>query len=106
MRPPVNTSTVSSLGALEEDAEAGRRLRQPVDLLLEGDDLVPGLAQGAGEPLVLRGHGGQAGLGLEQPLLEKPRLARGVREPATQCGDLLVQEGDLRGKALDLIVVP
>ena len=90
----------------QEDAEARRRLRQPVDLFLERDDLVPGLAQRAGQPLVLRGDGGQAGLGLAQPLLEKPRLAGRIREPAAQSGDLLVKEGDLRGKAFDLIVMP
>ena len=32
----------------EEDAEAGRRLGEPVDLLLQRDDLVAGLAQRAG----------------------------------------------------------
>jgi hypothetical protein len=36
------------LVAGEEGAEAGRRLGQPVDLLLELHDLVAGLAQGLG----------------------------------------------------------
>jgi len=94
------------VGRIQEDAEAGWRLCQPVDFLLERDDLVPGLAKRAGQPLILSGDGGQAGLGLAQPLLEKPRLAWRIREPAAQCGDLLVKEGDLRGKALDLIVMP
>ncbi len=70
----MNTSAVLSSCAAEEDAEAGRRLRQPVDLFLERDDLVPGFAQRCRQPLVLAGHGGQAGLGLAQPLLEKPDL--------------------------------
>ena len=41
------------LVAGQEGAEAGRRLRQPVDLLLELHDLVAGLAQRLGQPLVL-----------------------------------------------------
>ena len=41
------------LVGLQEDSEAGRRLREPVDLLLEGHDLVAGLAERVGEPLVL-----------------------------------------------------
>ena len=40
--------------AAQEGAEAGRRLGQPVDLLLELHDLVAGLAQGLGQALVLR----------------------------------------------------
>ena len=46
LRPPVNTSIESSSLRLQEGAEAGRRLGQPVDLLLELHDLVAGLAQG------------------------------------------------------------
>ena len=48
----------------EEHAEAGGRLGEPVDLFLERDDLVPGLPQRVGEPLVLPGDGGEPGLGL------------------------------------------
>ncbi len=58
------------LVAGQEGAEAGRRLGQPVDLLLELHDLVAGLAQGLGEPLVLRGHRGERALGVGEPQLE------------------------------------
>ncbi len=80
------------LVALEEGAEAGRRLGQPVDLLLEGDDLVAGLAQGLGEALVLRGHRGQRALGVQQALVEGAGAARGVGEPAAQLGHLGLEE--------------
>ena len=70
LRPPVNTSTESSSLRLQEGAEAGRRLGEPVDLLLELHDLVAGLAQRLGEALVLRRHRGQRALGVGQSLLE------------------------------------
>ena len=38
---------------LQEDAEAGRQLGQPVHFLLQRDDLVARLPQGRGQPLVL-----------------------------------------------------
>lgn len=44
------------LVGVQEDAEAGRRLCEPVDLFLQGHDLVAGLTQRIGEPLVLCGH--------------------------------------------------
>ena len=40
------------LESLQEHAVAARRLRQPVDLLLERDHLVAGLAQRIGQPVV------------------------------------------------------
>ena len=106
LRPPVKTSAVPSSRGLQEDAEAARRLGQPVDLFLERDDLVARLAQRAGEPLVLASDGREVRLGLAQPLLEQVRLPRRVGEPAAQCRDLLFKEGDLRGQDLDLVVVP
>jgi hypothetical protein len=68
---------------LEEDAEAGRRLGQPVDLLLERDDLVAGVLERRHQTLVLRGHGREVGLQVGQPLLEHPHVTREIR-PA--CG--------------------
>ena len=38
--------------------------------------------------------------------LEEPDLPGRVRQPAPQHGNLLIKEGDLRGKAAHLIVVP
>ena len=76
LRPPVKTSTVPSSLRCEEDAVAGRRLRQPVDLLLEGHDLVAGLLEGRHEPLVLPGDRGQTVPAPRQPLFEY-RTCRG-----------------------------
>ena len=45
---------------LQEDAEAGRRLGEPVDFALQRHDLVARLAQRRGEPLVV--GGGRAGV--------------------------------------------
>ena len=70
--------------ALEEDAEAGRRLRQPVDLLLERHDLVAGLAQGRREALVLGGDGRQRPLGVGEPQLETAGLRGRVGQAAPQ----------------------
>ena len=70
LRPPVKTSTVSSSLRAEEGAEAGRRLREPVDLFLQRHDLVAGLAQGGRRALVLRGQRREGRLGLGEPLLE------------------------------------
>ncbi len=85
---------------LQEDPEAGRRLREPVDLLLEGHDLVAGLTERVGEPLVLSGHSGQVGLQLDDPLFENPRVTRRVGELAPQDGDLLLKIGNLTGGVL------
>ena len=90
----------------QEHAEPGWRLRQPVDLLLQRDDLVPGLTQRRRQPLILRGDRRQACLCLAEPFLQQANLARGISEPATQYRDLLIEEGDLRGKAAHLILVP
>ena len=46
---------------LDDDAVGGRRLGQPVDLGLQGDDLLAGVAQRAHEALVLGGHRRRAG---------------------------------------------
>ena len=83
------------LVGLQEHAEAGGRLREPVDLLLEGHDLVAGLTEGVRQPLVLRGHACQVGLQLDDPLFENPRVPRRVGELASQDGDLLLKKGDL-----------
>ena len=100
---------------LQEDTEAGRRLCEPVDLLLEGHDLVAGLAERVGEPLVLRGHAGQVGLQLDDPLFENPRMTRRVGELTSQDGDFLLEIGNLAGwvfgpspgpdAAVDVVVV-
>lgn len=76
------------------------RLCEPVDLLLEGHDLVAGLAERVGEPFVLRGHACQVGLQLDDPLFENPRMTRRVGELASQDGDFLLEIGNLTGWVL------
>ncbi|CAM5292146.1 hypothetical protein SGRI78S_00358 [Streptomyces griseus subsp. griseus] len=88
------------LVGLKEDAEAGRRLREPVDLLLEGHDLVTRLTERVGEPLVLCGHARQVRLQLDDPLFENPRMTRRVGELTSQDGDLLLEIGNLAGWVL------
>lgn len=85
------------LVGLQEDTEAGRRLREPVDLLLEGHDLVTRLAERVGEPLVLCGHACQVRLHLDDPLFENPRMTRRVGELTSQDGDFLLEIGNLAG---------
>ena len=83
------------LVAAQEGAEAGRRLGEPVDLLLELHDLVAGLAQGLGQALVLRGDPGEGTLRVGQPELEAAREPGRVAQPAAQVGDLRLQEAHL-----------
>ncbi len=100
---------------LQEHTEAGRRLCEPVDLFLEGHDLIAGLAECAGEPLVLCGHACEVGLQLDDPLFENPRMTRRVGELTSQDGDFLLEIGDLAGwvigpppgpdAAVDVVVV-
>ena len=66
------------LVAGEEGAEAGRRLREPVDLLLELHDLVAGLTQGLGEALVLGRDRGQRALGVGEAQLQPAGAGGGV----------------------------
>ena len=67
---------------LEEHAEPGRRLCQPVDFLLEGDDLVPGLLEGGHQALVLAGDGREVRLYLVETLFEESWPA-GETRPAS-----------------------
>ena len=57
------------------------------------------------QAVVLPGDTGKAGLSLTQPLFQQPRLHRRVRQPAPQRGNFLLEEGDLRGQDLDLVIV-
>jgi hypothetical protein len=79
----------------EVGPEAGRRLGEPVDLLLEGHDLVAGLAQGRHQALVLRGQGRDGGLHVGEALLEEPGRLRRVEEPSAQLCDLCLEVADL-----------
>src|SRR5204862_1585196 len=75
----------------EEDAVTGRRLTEPVDLLLERDQLLAGLAEGAGELVVPLGQERGAPLRLRDPLLERPHLAGTVGHLAAEQTDLLLE---------------
>ena len=86
------------LVALDEGAEAGRRLGEPVDLLLQLHDLVAGLAQGLGEALVLGGDGGQRTLRVGEPELQTAGVAGRVGQAAPQVGDLGLEEPHLLGE--------
>ena len=81
----------------QEHAVAAGRLRQPVDLLAERDELAARLLERLGELLVagreLREPAGRLG----EPLLEDARVPRGLGELAAQQGDFLFEEADLRG---------
>ncbi|MEY9211295.1 hypothetical protein ABH917_000741 [Thermobifida halotolerans] len=79
----------------QEDPESGRRLGESVDLLLEGHDLVAGLLQSRGQPLVLGGRRRQSGLHLLDPVFEQSHVPRGVGELTPQDAELLFQVGDL-----------
>ena len=68
-------SAVWSGGLGHEDAEAGRRLGEPVDLGLQRDDLIAGLAQRCGEAFVV-------GCG-------RPRIGARVGQPPFQHGDVV-----------------
>ena len=89
---------------LEHGAEAGRRLGQPVDLFLERQDLVAGLTQRRGEPVVLAGDLRQAGLGLGEPLLDRAQLARRVGQLAPQQAYLLLEERDLSRQVVHVLL--
>ena len=88
------------LVAREERAEAGRRLGEPVDLLLELHDLVAGLAQRLGEAFVLRRHRREGALRVGEAQLEAAALHRPVGQAAAQIMHLCLQEPDLAGELL------
>ena len=89
----------------EVDAEGGRRLRELLDLLGEGLDLVPFGPQGVGELLVLAHRLAELLAGLDELLLEERDLPRCVREPPTKQADLLLQELHLALELVDLVLV-
>jgi hypothetical protein len=79
----------------QEHPEAGGRGGELLDLLLEGDDLLPGLPEGGGQAFVLGQRLGELALGLEQAFLEHPDLAWRVLQAAAEQGRLLLEKLDL-----------
>ena len=90
----------------QEDAVAAGRLRQPVDLLLERDDLGARLLEGGHQPLVVLGQPRQLCLGGRQPLLELPHVSGALGQLAPHQGELLLKERDLRGEIVGLLLPP
>src|SRR5690606_17914330 len=86
------------LVALDVDAETGRWLGEPIDFLLERDDLLAGLPQRGRQPLVLTGDVGEHRLGLGEPLFELSRLSWLFGEPTSQSRDLFLEVADLVGE--------
>jgi hypothetical protein len=90
----------------EEDAVARRWLAEPVDLLLERDQLLTRVAQRAGELVVALGQERRTALRLRHALLEQPQLAGALRHLAAQQADLLLQVGDLAEQRRHVTLAP
>ena len=90
------------LVAGQEHAVPARRLRQPVDLLLEGDDLGACLLERGDEPFVVLRQPGQLGLGRGDALLQLPDVPRALGQLAPHQGEFLLKERDLRGEIVGL----
>ena len=86
----------------EEGAVGRRRLRELLDLLAQGGQLLLGLLEGEGQLLVLRGGLGQLALGLEQPLLEGLHPARALLQPPPERVDLVLGICQLGAQRLEL----
>ena len=75
----------------QEHAVSARRLRQPVNLLLEGDDLRAGLLEGGDKPLVVLRQPGKLGLRRCEPLLELAHMPRALGQLPPHQGELLLR---------------
>ena len=89
----------------EEGAVRRRRLSELLDLLAEIGDLLPRLAQGVGELLVLRHRLGQLALGLEQALLERADALGCVLQLAPELDDFLLESLHLLEETRDFLLV-
>ena len=89
-----NVDRAVVVGVEERPVRRGRH-GELLDLLAERRDVLPGLAQGRREPLVLGDGLGELALGLEETLFEGPDPFRGVLEPASEDDDLFLQRLDL-----------
>ncbi len=90
---------------LEEDPVAGRRLGELLDLLLEGDELLAGLPEGAGQLVVVIASALEFVGRLRQAFLQGVDLARRCVEFAARQSQLLLQQLRLALEFLDLPVV-
>ena len=90
----------------QEHAVPTRRLREPVDLLLERQNLVAGLAERDHQLLVLARELGHHRLRLPQPILERAQVAWRLGQLAPQHQHFLLEERDLRRELLCLLLEP
>src|SRR5215211_4403043 len=79
----------------EEDSEAGWWLRQPVNLVLQRDDLVPRLTEGGCEALIVGGGGPSIRTGIGQPPLQHCDVMRMRRDPLPEPVKLVSERTDL-----------
>ena len=93
------------LVGVEEDAVPRRGCRQLLDLLPEGDDLLPGLPEQLRHPLRLLAGPGVLGPRLEQVSLELTDADRGVGELGAEGPGFLFEELDLHLQLPDLALV-
>src|SRR5215207_2673461 len=79
----------------EEDCEAGWWLREPVNLILQGNDLVPRLTQRGCEALVVGGGGPGIRAGIGQPPFQHGDVVRMCRDPFPEPVKLVSERTDL-----------
>jgi len=88
---------------LEEGAVGAGRLRELVDFLPQGRDVLLGLLEGVGQLLVLRDGLGQLALRLEEALFQGLDPARSLREAAAQDADFLLGHARPLAQVVDLL---
>ena len=81
--------------ATQEGPVRSRRLGQLVDLFAQRGDVLAGLTQGVGQPLVLGERLLELALGLQEPLLQGAYPLGGVRQAPAEGRDLLFERCDL-----------
>ena len=86
----------------EVDAVAGRRLAEPVDLLLERHQLLAGVPQRAGQLVVALAEKGGAALRLGDPFLQGADVPGAVGHLPAEEADLLLEVGDLAEQRSDI----
>ena len=86
----------------EHGAVPGRRLRELVDFISQGGDVLARLAQGVRELLVLGDRLGELALAFEQALFERTDALGRILEPPSECGDLVLESGRDHAQPVDL----
>ncbi len=86
----------------EHGAVPGRRLRELVDFISQGGDVLACLAQGVRELLVLGDGLSELALAFEQALLKRADALGRILEPPPKCGDLVLESGGDHAQPVDL----